>query len=84
MSNQNTRPDMGQDPTDPSITNPATKSEGPCIIAEVEAIEREVDKAMPRVERAAYTRELKAALRRAAWAAEKLGELGPEEAGVVS
>ena len=75
MNEKNTRPDMGQGPTDPSI-NPTTERD---LIAEVEETLAVVDAAMPRVERAAHIRELVASLERATSAAKRLAALTPEE-----
>jgi hypothetical protein len=75
MSNDNTRPTVGQE-TDPSITtNPVERD----LVAEVEETLASVDDAMPRVQRAAHYRELISSLERAASAAKKLAALTPDE-----
>ncbi|HZF48700.1 MAG TPA: hypothetical protein VE093_08630 [Polyangiaceae bacterium] len=76
MNEKTTRPDMGQDPTDPSITTKPTERD---LIAEVQETLAEVDAAMPRVERAAHVRELVSSLERATSAAKRLAALTPEE-----
>ena len=66
VNEKNTRPEEGQDRTDPSIdtTTPATE---PDLLAEVEASDNAVIAALPNVERAAFKRELTSALSRATW-----------------
>jgi hypothetical protein len=79
MSDQNTRPDVGQDRTDPSIDpTTATPSEGD-ILTEVAALDESAVAPIPNVERDAQRTEMMSHLRGAVAAAEKLAALSPEE-----
>jgi hypothetical protein len=79
MSDQNTRPDVGQDHTNPSIDpTTATPKEGD-FLTEVAALEESAIGPIPNVERDAQRTEMMSHLRGAVAAAEKLAALSPEE-----
>ncbi|NUQ78021.1 MAG: hypothetical protein HUU21_31185 [Polyangiaceae bacterium] len=76
---KNTTPGVpGQDPTSTDNTNPAPKPEDMDLLEGVEALQNVLDANLPKVKRASFLRDIVVALRRAAWAAEKLIEVNRE------
>ena len=70
---KNTTPGVPGQESDPSINpNPAAE---PDLLEEIAKVDASVIEAMPRVERAAFRRELLSAIRRATWAAERLADI---------
>lgn len=74
---KNTTPGVPGQEIDPSINpNPAAK---PDLLEEIAKVDASAIEAMPRVERAAFRRELLSAIRRATWAAERLADIEDED-----
>ncbi|NUQ72028.1 MAG: hypothetical protein HUU21_00415 [Polyangiaceae bacterium] len=75
---KNTTPGVpGQDPTPTDNTNP-TKPEDMGLLEGIEALQNRLDASLPRVRRLGFLRDIVIALRRAAWATEKLIETARE------